>query len=109
VSDVNPSPRSRTEEVRFSSKVYSLETIKRAAYRFIDRFSSEFQVQPDEIVCTIHFTGPTSAEAAKTAIGELHSEVLDQDLRQRISAETAGMRNAILAVAFAPSKLQDSE
>ena len=97
------------ETVRFSAIVYPLDTIKKAAYRFIDRFSPDFRVDGEEIVCDLRFPANASPSAVQDTIAEFRQEVLDQDLRRTIAAETAGLRNAILALAFAPSKLQDRE
>ena len=97
------------EVVRFSKSAYDLDTVKKAAYRFLDRFSSDFRIEGDEVVCTITFPGPTPSDVVEKVIAEFRNEVLDQDLRRTIATETSALRNAILALAFAPSKLQDHE
>ncbi|MCI0562224.1 MAG: hypothetical protein MN733_27375, partial [Nitrososphaera sp.] len=73
-------------EVRFSSHVYTLETIKRAAYRFTGQLVFNFIPENDFIVCEIK---PVSTKAAsfdaadaEIAINEFKNEVLDQDLRR---------------------------
>ena len=98
-----------TESIRFSSAAFDLDTIKKAAYRFLDRFSTDFRVEGDEIVCIITFLRPTTPEAVHSTIAEFRAEVLDQDLRRKVAGETSAIRNAILALAFSPSKLNDRE
>jgi His-Xaa-Ser system protein HxsD len=99
----------RVELVRLSANTYSLDIIKKAAYRFLDRFASDFRIEGSEVLCTLTFARPTTTESAELAVAEFKSEVLDQDLRQKIAQESLAYRNAILALAFAPSKLQDHE
>jgi His-Xaa-Ser system protein HxsD len=96
-------------EVRFSSDIYSLETIKRAAYRFSDKLSFNFLTEESSILCQI---SPVSRHDSIDAILEINhfkNEVLDQDLRQTIANETATMRNVILAHAFSKTGLQSDE
>lgn len=97
------------QTVSFSTAVYDLDVIKKAAYRFLDRFTPDFCVENDEIVCKLSFTPGTSEAAVQSSLLEFRREVLDQDLRRSIADETSGVRNAILALAFAPSKLLDRE
>jgi len=89
--------------------VYSLDTVKKAAYRFIDRAAPSFALNGEEIVCTFAFPKSVQDATAEVLIRDFHTELLDQDLRARIGAETASMRNAILALAFAPTHPGKSE
>ena len=91
-----------TYVVRFQSNVYDVETVKRAAYRFIDRFAPDIRIEGDEIVCRAEFAPPVSEDIAINVLADFRKEVLDQGLRRSISAETAAYRNTILALAFAP-------
>jgi His-Xaa-Ser system protein HxsD len=85
---------------------YSEIALKKAAYRFADR-------------CTVVF-GPSESARRRLEFvfsntapeGEMHDCVraffdaaLDYDLRERISAESAPLRNLILAHAFSRTKL----
>lgn len=91
----------------FATNVFSLEVIKKAAYRFTDRASFDFRAAEGEIVVRLDFTRPVDAVAAATLVADFRNEVLDQDLRRSISEETAPTRNAILAYAFSRTGLQD--
>lgn len=85
--------------------VFSLEAIKRAAYRFTDRFAVNVQVDGGTASCTLTFDAQPSDEIVDRAVSEFQKELLDQDLRARIREETKGSRNLILAYAFSRSGL----
>lgn len=95
--------------LEFDAHVYSADTIKKAAYVYIDRFSVNITTRETQILCSISFPKETSEDAKKSLIDDFQKEVLDQDLRQRIGAETANYRNAILALAFSSTKLAQNE
>jgi His-Xaa-Ser system protein HxsD len=94
----------------FSSRVYSVETIKKAAYRFSDVLSVDIVPRTDEIECTLHFlSGSKEEEQAAQIVAAFKNEVLDQDLRSIIAKETEATRNAVLAFALSRTGLQGSE
>ncbi|MBX5302459.1 His-Xaa-Ser system protein HxsD [Rhizobium sp. NLR12b] len=95
--------------VAFDLNVFSLECVKRASYRVTSNASIEITVNDSIAVCVIHFSKPVSNEAAELAAESLRLEVLDQDLRFAVAAETAHVRNAVLALAFSRSGLQEVE
>lgn len=96
-------------EVRFSSQTYSLDTIKRAAYRFTGQLAFNFLPETDSILCQITALSGDATADMEAAIGEFKNEVLDQDLRRTIADETAATRNVILAHVFSKTGLQDVE
>jgi His-Xaa-Ser system protein HxsD len=99
-----------SETLVFSSQVYSLETIKKAAYRFSHVISVDIIPRPGEIECVITFLSGAKEEAQKQQIvGAFKNEVLDQDLRSIIAKETEATRNAVLAFAFSKTGLQGGE
>ena len=95
--------------VSFDSRVYALNIIKKAAYRFLDRFVTEIGQNADSWACTLRFFNPVDRSTADSAIRELEAEVLDQDLRESIARETEPVRNAVLALAFSRTGLQGGE
>lgn len=97
------------QELVVSSKIYDLDTIKKAAYHFIDRTTIDLAIVGEDIVCTFLFQPATTPAGADVIVREFKAELLDQDLRQKIAKETAPLRNAILALAFAANKQQDNE
>lgn len=95
--------------VVFSANVYSVEAVKRAAYRFTDRFAFDISVAGDDIRCVVTSLHESSAEGLAALEPRFRNEVLDQDLRERIGAETSAVRNAILAYAFSATGLENVE
>jgi len=91
------------ERVSFSSKVYGIESIKKAAYRFIDKFSIDIVLSDDAVECQLNF--PDAEKSIPFWVDEFKKEVLDQDLRQQIKTESEPVRNLILAHAFSQSSL----
>jgi His-Xaa-Ser system protein HxsD len=90
-----------------SSRVYSLETIKKAAYRFSDVASFDIEPSGDEIRCIIRLnSGSTDDEQMDRIVSAFRNEVLDQDLRVTVAKETEAARNAILAFALSKTGLQ---
>jgi His-Xaa-Ser system protein HxsD len=82
--------------------VYSLDAVKKAAYRFSDRFAADISVTSDQIICDLTYPPDLSEGEQASCAADFRKEVLDQDLREGIAKETEAMRNAILAVAFSP-------
>jgi His-Xaa-Ser system protein HxsD len=96
-------------ELRFSKAVYSLDTIKRAAYRLSAELAFTFEIKDEYIVCDVHPIGAATADEVQAAINAFKNEVLDQDLRKTIAEETSAVRNVILAHVFSNTGLQHSE
>jgi His-Xaa-Ser system protein HxsD len=97
------------KSVVFSTQVYGLETIKKAAYRFSDVLSVDIIPRALDIECVLHFRLGQTDDEAETIIAAFKNEVLDQDLRATIAKETEGVRNAILAYALSKTGLQSGE
>lgn len=94
----------------FSLQVYSIETIKKAAYRFSDVLSIDISLRSGEIECALHFlSDPKEEEQAERIVAAFKNEVLDQDLRSIIAKETEATRNAVLAFALSKTGLQGGE
>lgn len=99
-------PRSAIE-LTLSDKLYSLEAIKRAAYRLSDRALVDITPGDQVVRCVLTPRSPEADGADADELVELFKlEVLDQDLRESIGRETAAVRNAILAYAFSKTGLQ---
>jgi len=100
---------STSVEIVFDNRVFSLAAIKKASYRFIDKFSADFVLSDSKIICTLNFSPSYSEAAAKFIVEDFKKEVLDQDLRIIIASETEGVRNLILAHAFSRTSLIQSD
>jgi His-Xaa-Ser system protein HxsD len=93
----------------FDLNVYTLDVLKRAAYRYINIFSINFEVKNNLVICALHFTNKSTADQCSYYADQYKKEVLDQDLRNTIKNETEAIRNLILAQAFSKTRLVDSE
>jgi His-Xaa-Ser system protein HxsD len=95
-----------TARVEVDTSVYSLVALKKAAYRIADRCSVVFgAMDGNRVEVAIACAPSTSEEQIRQCVRAFFEEALDQDLRERISAETAPLRNLILAHAFSRTKL----
>jgi His-Xaa-Ser system protein HxsD len=90
----------------FSSDVYSLEVVKKAAYRFLDRASFDFDINDGRVECAIVLIS-SEEDDTETFLNDFRNEILDQDLRQSIAEETQDIRNAILGFALSRTGLQE--
>lgn len=91
--------------LEFSSAVYDLEAVKRAAYRFSDRVVVEITPLGETINCRLTALSALAAKQLDQIVGDFRIEVLDQDLRLKIASETAPLRNLILSLAFSKTGL----
>lgn len=87
------------------SSVYSLEAVQKAAYRFIDRLTILISQIDGQILCDIDPVA-NLARPLDEVLADFKRELLDQQLRSQIKAETEPVRNLILALAFSRSGLQ---
>lgn len=95
--------------VQFDSRVFHLATIKKAAYRFIDKFSTDFCYEGHEIRCLLRFKSSLDQALHALLVEDFRKEVLDQDLREQIRAETEPIRNLIFAHAFSKTGVVGDE
>ena len=93
------------QRLALDQSVYSLEAVQKAAYRFIDRLTILISRADTEILCEITATECLSKPFDET-VADFKRELLDQQLRFQIKAETEPVRNLILALAFSRSGLQ---
>lgn len=86
--------------------IYSLDAIKKTAYRFADQAS--IIVKPDansKVLLVFSFVGGNAANDPKQVISDFCNELLDQDLREIVKRETGALRNLIIAHAFSRTSL----
>jgi len=92
---------------RFDRNVYRLAAVKKAAYKYGDRFHVLIE-ETDDFV-SVSLRPMSSNNDPEAAAGSFCNEVLDQELREEIAAETSGIRDLLLAHTFSKTSLIDSE
>ena len=92
-------------ELDLEESIYSVEAIQLAAYRFIDRLAVLISKDGRSIHCAITINEDLAGQS-DALMAEFHKELLDQQLRIKIKAETEQTRNLILSLAFSKSGLQ---
>jgi His-Xaa-Ser system protein HxsD len=94
-----------TQVFTFDSKVYRLSAIKKAAYKFGGLF--HILIEQHDHDTEVHMKPKESSAPIDKLVGEFCNEVLDQELRETVAEETAGIRNLLLAQAFSKTSLID--
>jgi len=92
-------------DVTFDSAAFSLDAVKTACYKFLDRFTPDIELCEGKIICHLSIDDKFSEAAVNANVDDLKKEVLDQDLRLKLKAETEPIRNLILAHAFSKTGL----
>jgi His-Xaa-Ser system protein HxsD len=97
-----------TERVlSFDRAGYTVDAIQRAAYRFTDRLSSE--INTTDVSIDVRVILLEEGSEVDAVVADFRNEALDQVLRERIRAETADVRNLVLALAFSRTGLADAD
>lgn len=91
--------------ISFDTTIYSVDALKKAAYKFTNRASFHFSLSESTVQVHLSFLAEASDDVKQAVIREYCNEVLDQDLRESISRETEATRNLILAQAFSKTSL----
>jgi His-Xaa-Ser system protein HxsD len=92
-------------DLSFDNDVFPVDTIKRALYRFADRCSFDVELVEKKTKVTLHIPANMTEPGVDDLCYRIRNEVLDQDLRDSISRETANIRTLILANAFSNTGL----
>lgn len=93
-----------------NTTIYSLEAIKKTAYKFADRTSIVIRPNNDATVSVVFaFVGNHAKSDPEQVLSEFCNELLDQDLREVIKRETAPLRAVIMAHAFSRSSLAEED
>lgn len=95
--------------ISFASSIYDAEAIQKAAYKAINFFTVNIQPTPESIQCSLTPNIGVSHAQFSHSVEEFKKEVLDQQLRLKLNAETEPVRNLILGIAFSNTGLQGGE
>jgi len=91
--------------IKIDSRVYTLDVVQRAAFRCTDLASFDFSVASDCEISVVITIKSSVALNPSDLCSRFQNELLDQQLRQTIAAETKIERDLILAYAFSNTKL----
>ncbi len=92
--------------ISFDPNICRLNAIKKAAYKFGDRCYIDI-VAPDPRRIDVTLTSKNATCNFDLIVNELKNEVLDQELREVVREETAGIQSLLLAQAFSATNLID--
>lgn len=95
--------------LNFPVAFYEIEAIQKSAYKSLNFFTLDLQASPDEFHCKFTANNGVSDELFAHALEDFKKEVLDQQLRLKLKAETESVRNLILGIAFSNTGLQGGE
>ncbi len=96
-------------QIAFDANLYSADHLKKAAYKFIDKFSFQVATKGSELVCDLELNPNIGKDAEDYYINQFKKEVLDQELRDKLKKETEAVRNLILAHTFSKTGLISDE
>ena len=88
----------------FDTAVYRLSALKKAAYKFSGRYLVSVALTGEK-QATISVSCNDPAIDLQSVLHDIHREVTDQELRELILEETAGVRNLLMAQAFSATSL----
>lgn len=91
-----------TIRLSFEKELYSLDSVKKTVYKFAADCAAIISSDEVNYVVTLTMKNPNEKESL---IRAFCSELIDQDLRAQIKAETEATRNLILAEAFSRTSL----
>jgi len=93
--------------VKFDHGIYRPSAVKKAAYKYGGLFS--ILITDSEKYTDVSLKPTSNCQNPDEAAGQFCNEVLDQELREEIAAETRGIRDLLLAHTFSKTSLIDSE
>lgn len=95
--------------LNFPSSIYEAESVQKAAYKMMNYFTLDLLPSTENLICKLTSNKGISDELFAHAIEEFKKEVLDQQLRLKLKAETESIRNLILAITFSKTGLQGGD
>lgn len=97
-------------EVVVDLSLYSLDSIKKACYKFTAKCSISLEKYSlDKLRVIFSFQPDTPNDLKDRIINDFNNELLDQNLREIVAKETEPVRNLILAHAFSRTSLIEQE
>ena len=98
--------KSEGTSILLDTAIYSMDAIKKAAYKFADRATVVLKRGEGPTISVVfNSIAPKSKDDVEQIIADFHTELLDQDLREIVRRETGAIRNALIAHAFSRTSL----
>lgn len=96
--------------VSLDLRIYSLNAIKKAAYKFTDKYSVLIELIDNDSKVQVLIKSTSKKLDELEHVAQLFcNEVIDQDLREVVAKETEGVKNLIIAQAFSKTSLINQE
>jgi His-Xaa-Ser system protein HxsD len=86
--------------VEFDRSTQSLGALREAAYRIIRDAACQIEAVGDRYLCRLTVKGERDGASAEGLRQHFLDLVTDENLREKVAAETSGVRDVILALAF---------
>jgi His-Xaa-Ser system protein HxsD len=100
----------KSYRIIFDRNLYSLPTLKKAAYKFAAECSIVFSCdESSNFVANMLYADSYPISDQQMCLQMFCGEVIDQDLREQIATATEPTRNLILAEAFSKTSLLHGE
>lgn len=93
----------------YDESIYFIDAIETAAYKGSNFFTADLSKVDRKINCVLSGNIGISESQFEHAVEDFKKEVLDQQLRIKLKAQTEPIRNLIIGIAFSNTGLQDSE
>ncbi len=85
--------------------VYSAEAALKAAYRRMNFLTADVSTKGGALVCDLMSCQGIDEQSFDHAVEEFRKDLLDEQLRLKLKAETADVRNLILGAVFSRTGL----
>ena len=95
--------------VEVDLSLYSLRALFRACYKLTSSCYVFMSRTPDPTWLVVTLFAKTPEPVNVSLLGELHNELLDQQIRESLEAEMGPLREMIVAQAFAEGNLLDPQ
>jgi His-Xaa-Ser system protein HxsD len=89
----------------FDERLYDVQVLQKAAYRSMNSLTVDIAADEGRIICALSSNIDVDESSFLSAIQEFKKDVLDYQLRHRLSTETQPIKNLILGLAFSKTGL----
>lgn len=95
-----------TLKIVVNTAIYPVEVLFRTCYTFTDRCYLFLEPDEEKNCVYIHISGKELSADVGAVAGEFANELINQELRRQIAAETRSIRELIVTQAFAEADFQ---